>query len=139
MTRILIVDDDERIRLTVRKVLEASGRYRVVAAANGKAGLRAAKWYEPDLIVLDIDMPKMNGLEMLRKLDGSAHTRFIPVVMLTASCDRADTETAIHDYAEDYLHKPVDMATLEARITDVLHRRRRTREKALGARPPEMR
>jgi DNA-binding response OmpR family regulator len=116
--RILVVDDEERIVNFLRSKLKASG-YAVLTASNGLEGLEQAQAQEPDLIVLDVLMPKMDGLEMLKELRGFSA---VPVIILTAKGADADRIRGLQLGADDYLPKPFNPDELVARIEAVRRR-----------------
>ena len=116
--RILAVDDDERIINFLRSKLKATG-YEVFTASNGVEGLEQAQAQEPDLIVLDLLMPKMDGLEMLKELRSFS---VVPVIMLTAKGADADRIKGLQLGADDYLPKPFNPDELVARIEAVRRR-----------------
>jgi len=116
--RILVVDDDERIINFLRSKLKATG-YEVFTASNGIEGLEQAQAQEPDLIVLDLLMPKMDGLEMLKELRSFSA---MPVIMLTAKGADADRIKGLQLGADDYLPKPFNPDELVARIESVRRR-----------------
>jgi len=116
--RILAVDDEERIVNFLRSKLKASG-YEVFTANNGVAGLEQAQAQEPDLIVLDLLMPKMDGLEMLKELRSFSA---VPVIILTAKGADADRIKGLQLGADDYLPKPFNPDELVARIEAVRRR-----------------
>ena len=116
--RILIVDDEERIINFLRSKLKATG-YEVFTASNGIEGLEQAQAQEPDLIVLDVIMPKMNGLEMLKELRSFSA---VSVIMLTAKGADADRIKGLQVGADDYLPKPFNPDELVARIEAVKRR-----------------
>ena len=116
--RILIVDDEERIVNFLRSKLKASG-YEVLTAGNGLEGLEQAQAQEPDLIVLDLLMPKMDGLEMLKELRSFS---VVPVIILTAKGADADRIKGLQLGADDYLPKPFNPDELVARIEAVRRR-----------------
>ena len=120
--KILIIDDEEDLSFFVKANLELAGAYEVIVAANGKTGIKAAIQHKPDLILLDIMMPKMNGFEVLEKLKGEHETLSIPVIMLTAKGDDESRLKASRRYNEDYIVKPVQIDTLKSKIEDVLGR-----------------
>jgi DNA-binding response OmpR family regulator len=115
---ILVVDDEERILNFLRSKLKASG-YEVLTASNGREGLEQAQAQEPDLIVLDVIMPKMDGLEMLKELRSFSA---VPVIMLTAKGADADRIKGLELGADDYLPKPFNPDELVARIEAVRRR-----------------
>ncbi len=116
--RILVVDDEERIINFLRSKLKASG-YEVLTANNGLEGLEQAQAQEPDLIVLDLLMPKMDGLEMLKELRSFS---VVPVIILTAKGADADRIKGLQLGADDYLPKPFNPDELVARIEAVRRR-----------------
>ena len=116
--RILIVDDDQRIVNFLRSKLKASG-YEALTAGNGLEGLEQAQAQEPDLIVLDLLMPKMDGLEMLKELRSFS---VVPVIILTAKGADADRIKGLQMGADDYLPKPFNPDELIARIEAVRRR-----------------
>jgi DNA-binding response OmpR family regulator len=116
--RILVVDDEARIVDFLRSKLKASG-YEVLTASNGREGMEQAQAQEPDLIVLDLIMPGMDGLEMLRELRGYST---VPVVILTARDADADRVKGLQLGADDYLPKPFNPDELVARIEAIRRR-----------------
>ena len=116
--RILAVDDEERILNFLNSKLKASG-YEVLTASNGLEGLEQAQAQEPDLIVLDLLMPKMDGLEMLKELRSFSA---VPVIILTAKGADADRIKGLQLGADDYLPKPFNPDELVARIEAVKRR-----------------
>lgn len=116
--RILIVDDEERIVNFLSVKLNASG-YEVLTAANGIEGLEQAQAQEPDLIVLDLLMPKMDGIKMLQELRSYST---VPVIILTAKGADADRIKGLQLGADDYLPKPFNPDELVARIEAIKRR-----------------
>ena len=104
MAKILIVEDDALIIRLYQKVFTSQG-YEVETAINGEEGLAKARSVKPDLILLDIMMPKLNGLEMLRQLKAIPDVEKIPVVVLTNLSGDADAETALQEGAVKYIVK----------------------------------
>ena len=120
MREILIIDDEEDFGFFVKANLQMNDEFHVTVATEGKEGLKAAQEQRPDLILLDIMMPKMDGLKVLKKLKENKKTQQIPVIMLTAKNDEASINDAIGSYSEQYIIKPIEMATLESKIKNVL-------------------
>jgi len=116
--RILVVDDEARILNFLSSKLKASG-YEVLTASNGLEGLEQAQAQEPDLIVLDLIMPKMDGLEMLKQLRSFSA---VPVIILTAKSADADRIKGLQLGADDYLPKPFNPDELVARIEAIRRR-----------------
>src|SRR5438105_13681856 len=121
--RILIVDDN----LTNVKVLQtrlAAEGYEVVTAADGEEGLAAARQQTPDLILLDVMMPKLDGFEVCRRLRADAAFPFTPIIMVTAMADSKDVIAGLEAGGDEYLTKPVDHAALAARVRSMLRIKR---------------
>jgi len=115
---ILVVDDDPKIVSLVKTYLEREG-FRVITASNGQAALKAFGEFHPGLIVLDIMLPELDGLALMRILrERSA----VPIVMLSARAQVADRVYGIHEGADDYLAKPFSPAELVVRVKAVLRR-----------------
>jgi DNA-binding response OmpR family regulator len=126
--RILVVDDEERIVHFLTTKLKASG-YEVLTAGDGVKGLEQLHAQEPDLVVLDLLMPKMNGLEMLKELRSFST---VPVIILTAKGADADRIKGLRLGADDYLPKPFNPDELVARI-EAIRRRLQPSPKDKGA------
>lgn len=114
--KILLIDDDPDFVQAVQVIVE-SGGYEVRVAYDGKEGLEAVAEEKPDLIVLDVMMPVMNGHEACAKLKSDPETAEIPIILLTAVAERVTTSTYSHrdmleSEAEDYMPKPVEPAEL---------------------------
>jgi two-component system phosphate regulon response regulator PhoB len=122
LTSILAVDDEEDILELLRYNLSREG-YRVRAAASGEEAVRLALSLLPDLILLDLLLPGMDGLEVCRRLKADARTRSIPLIMLTAKGEEADIVAGLELGADDYVTKPFSPRVLLARIRTVLRRR----------------
>ncbi len=103
---ILIVDDNEQNRKLARDVLEFAG-FRTLDAAGGGEGLSVARERHPDLVLMDIRMPDMNGAEVLRRLREDERTAAIPVVAMTSSTMKGDRERFLADGFDGYLEKPI--------------------------------
>jgi DNA-binding response OmpR family regulator len=118
---VLVVEDDASIALGLRINLEGEG-YRVLLAENGERGLELARTEEPDLIVLDVMLPQMNGLEVLQALRREG--RMMPIIILSARTGEMDKVTGLELGAEDYVGKPFSLAELLARVRAALRRPR---------------
>ena len=118
MTRILIVDDDARIRDVLGIALRGAG-FEVIEAAEGEAGLRRALEEGPDLVVLDIGLPEMDGREVCRRLRRKSE---VPVLFLTAEGDEIDRVVGLELGADDYVTKPFSPRELVARCRAILKR-----------------
>ncbi|MFQ5502024.1 MAG: HD domain-containing phosphohydrolase [Phycisphaerae bacterium] len=123
----LIVDDDAAIRRLCRKLLEREG-WRVEEAADGGEAIRRCYDYPPDVIVMDIDMPKMDGLEATRQLRSTAATEGIPIVILSGHSDLYDVETILSAGADAFISKPVRPREFTLRIRCLSRLRRAWRE-----------
>lgn len=119
-TKILVVDDEPTILNTVRAYLEDEG-FAVRAASDGNSGLEAARAFQPDLIILDILLPGIDGLELLRILRGESE---VYVLMLTAMSEETDRIVGLTVGADDYLTKPFSPRELVARVKAILRRDR---------------
>jgi len=118
-SRILIVDDTPANVHILQARLVANG-YDIVTAADGEAALAAVRETQPDLILLDIMMPKMDGFEVCRRLRADASLPFIPIIMVTAKTDPKDVVAGLEAGGDEYLTKPVDQAALVARVKSML-------------------
>ena len=116
--KILIADDEPTLVSTLQYNLEREG-YSVVIATDGEAAVAAAREKHPDLIVLDIMMPRLNGLEVCRILRREMH---VPIVILSARGDERDRAAGVEAGADDYVTKPFSMGELIARIGVLLLR-----------------
>ena len=119
---ILAADDDPDIRELVAFRLERSG-YTVLQAADGEEALALALEHKPDLAVLDVMMPKMDGFEVVRRLRAEEPTKRMPIIMLTARAQDSDVEEGFESGADDYLRKPFSPQELRARVQAILGRR----------------
>lgn len=117
--KVLIVDDEPDLVSTVQYRLKFA-KCNVVTASNGQEGLEKAAAERPDLILLDTNMPVMNGHEMLEHLRADQDLRDIPVIMLTARCEPQDIAAASGHGVSDYVTKPFDFAQLMDKIQAVL-------------------
>ena len=120
---ILAVEDDEDILELLKYNLAKEG-YRVTAVTTGEEGLHLAHSTTPDLILLDLMLPGVDGLEVCRSLKMDAKTRLAPIIMLTAKGEEADIVSGLELGAEDYITKPFSTRVLLARVRAVLRRRR---------------
>ncbi len=114
-SRILVVDDEPDLVELVRHHL-AREHYDVVTAADGETGLAEARRRIPDLVVLDLMLPGIDGLEVCRRLRSDPRTTHIPIVMLTAKGEESDAVIGLSQGADDYVRKPFGMKELVARI-----------------------
>ncbi len=119
--KILVVDDEEDILELVRYNLSREG-YKILCASSGEEGLKTAKVEKPNLIVLDLMLPGIDGLDVTRRLKGDDNTRKISIVMLTAKGEEADIVAGLELGAEDYITKPFSPRILVARVKAALRR-----------------
>ena len=117
--RILIVDDNETNRDILRTRLGRQG-YELIEAADGEEAVAAARQHHPDLILLDVMMPKVDGIEACRQLKADADLPFTPIILVTAKADSKDVVAGLEAGADEYLTKPVDQAALAARVKSML-------------------
>jgi DNA-binding response OmpR family regulator len=115
---VLVVDDEEAIAEAVRARLESEG-YRVVVAADGPEAIEANREHQPDLVVLDLMLPGMDGLEVCKRIQ---RDRWTPVLMLTAKTEEADKVAGFAVGADDYLTKPFSLRELAVRVRAILRR-----------------
>jgi DNA-binding response OmpR family regulator len=118
MRRVLIVDDDPKVCETLNRYLAHAG-YVTASALDGARALELARTFAPDLVVLDLMLPRIDGLEVCRRLRASSH---IPIIMLTARTTEHDKLTGLSLGADDYLTKPFSPRELVARVEAVLRR-----------------
>ena len=122
MDRILIIEDDADIALSIKYSMERDGSYAVAVAADGESGLAEARRTAPDLVLLDLNLPGMDGVEVCRVLRRDAATADIPIVMLTARVQEQDKIGGLDVGADDYITKPFSLKELLARVRAVLRR-----------------
>jgi CheY-like chemotaxis protein len=113
--RILVVDDEEEVVRLTREILESEG-YQVQGATSGAEGIQIATSQPPDLILLDINMPEMDGWEVLRVLKSAEETRDVPVAVFTVRKDPRDKLYSLQRGAFDYITKPFGVRELSERI-----------------------
>ena len=117
--RILVVDDDPTNLEVLRVRLSAQG-YEVVTAVDGEDALRRARELKPDLVLLDVMMPNLDGISVLKELKGDITLRYIPVILVTAKADTRDIVRGLEAGGDDYLTKPFEQAALVARVRSLL-------------------
>jgi pilus assembly protein CpaE len=131
--RVLFVDDEEQIRKLLSTWLTRHG-YEVSVANDGWEALKAIRAKAPDLVITDVNMPNMNGLELTRRLRGDHRTARIPVIMLSARKQADDVLSGYAEGADEYIPKPVEMAVLAAKVEVLLRRFRTTKGEAVAKR-----
>jgi len=120
MARILIIDDDELSAMTVKRTVEVGGDHEVIMAHDGESGLVSACKNLPELILLDIIMPKMDGYEVLKELKGTKETHNIPVIILSAVNDERSIKGTLYEYDVHYMPKPIESEGLLNAINHAL-------------------
>ena len=121
--RILLIEDDRDLAASLGRALERAG-YRVRHAADGLAGLEAVGDRLPDLVLLDLNLPDMDGLAVCRELRTGEATRELPIIMLTARAEESDRVRGLDLGADDYVTKPFSLKELRSRINALLRRRK---------------
>jgi two-component system phosphate regulon response regulator PhoB len=121
---IVVIEDEDDIRDVVVYNLERAG-YAIRSAADGRAGLRVVREHTPDLVVLDLMLPELDGLEVCRALREDLATELLPVIMLTAKGDESDIVAGLGAGADDYVTKPFSPRELVARVQAMLRRSER--------------
>jgi CheY-like chemotaxis protein len=122
VARILLVEDDDLLLDMARQHLELLD-HQVTGAGNGAEALEQARAGTPDLILMDVGMPVLDGYEATRRLKADPATRAIPVIVLTAFASREDAAAALAAGADDYESKPIDFDRLSAKIDTLLLRK----------------
>lgn len=121
MIKVLVVDDEKQFIDLMQIRLESKG-YEVIAACNGREGLEKAKSENPDLIILDIMMPKLDGFEVCHLLKNDAQYNKIPIILCTAMAQKVDSETSQRVKADAYITKPFDSVALLSKIDELLEK-----------------
>ncbi len=119
MAKILVVDDEEHIVMILKDSLEFSG-FQVVTAYNGLEALERVEQDQPDLVVLDIGMPKLDGWEVCRRLKSDEKTRHLPIIILTAFAQTSDQRKGAELGADRFVTKPCDLTFLVEEINSLL-------------------
>jgi DNA-binding response OmpR family regulator len=125
--RILVIDDEVNVANLLRMNLEAED-YQVMMAFDGVEGLLQIETDPPDLIICDVMMPRMDGLELCNKVRGDTATDAIPFIFLTARTEKLETLEGFQMGADDYITKPFDMDMLVAKVRAIFNRLDRVRE-----------
>lgn len=137
--RILVVEDEEALSDILRDALKRHG-YKIERAFDGDTGLEMAEKLLPDLIILDIMLPRMDGWEVCRRLKENKKTSAIPIILLTARRDEQDVVAGLDLGADDYIRKPFSLIELAARVRSVLRRSKanNNKENSIKIGPLEM-
>jgi len=118
----LIIDDEVDFPKLVKRNLELIGDFTVTIANDGKQGLDLTRSLKPDLVLLDIMMPRIDGFKILERLKGDADTAPIPVIVVTARGDEASRARAMQLQCQAYINKPVGAVDLKVKIEDILQK-----------------
>jgi len=119
MTKILIVDDSATDQAVVEAVLKNNG-YDTILANNAKEGIQKARAEKPDLILMDVVMPEMNGFQATRELSKDPETASIPIIIITSKDQETDRVWGMRQGASDYMVKPIDGEDLMAKVKTLL-------------------
>ena len=117
--KILLVDDSETI-LQMEQMILAPDSYELIMARNGEEGVAKALATKPDLILMDVVMPKMNGFEAVKQLRENEQTRTVPIVMVTSKAEAESMEMGYLNGCSDYIVKPIDLLELVTKIRNLL-------------------
>ena len=120
MKKILIIDDVLDFAHLVKKNMQLMGDYEVVCAGTGEEGLRLAESQQPLIILLDINMPHMNGFDVMKKLKDNRATSKIPVILLTARHDAKERLEVMHLHEDGFVTKPFTMRQLDGKVESIL-------------------
>jgi DNA-binding response OmpR family regulator len=117
--KILLVDDSEMI-LQMEQMILQQDRYEVVMARDGQEGVKKALKLKPDLILMDVIMPKLDGFEAVKRLREHPDTRRVPIIMVTSKAEAESMETGYEYGCSDYIIKPIDSNELVAKVQNLL-------------------
>jgi DNA-binding response OmpR family regulator len=132
MAEILVVDDDRDVAQSIELALRRRG-FRVIIAYSGVEALKTLRRYRPDLLILDVLMPGMSGMEVCRRLRADAGLSDLPIIFLTARGQESDRIEGLKAGADDYISKPFNLEELLLRVRAVLRRSQKTPEKERSA------
>ena len=130
MTKILVTDDEKDIVELISYNLEKEG-FSVIKAYDGEAALRIAKLQKPDLLILDLMLPQMSGIDVCKAVRNNQDTANLPIIMVTAKADETDKIIGLEIGADDYITKPFSIKELVARVRAILRRRRDDKKQQL--------
>ncbi|MFQ6099778.1 MAG: response regulator [Anaerolineae bacterium] len=119
--RILYIEDDPSNRLLVRRILEAED-YSVLEATDGLAGLEMAAQMQPDLILLDINLPEIDGYDLARRFRETPGLQHVPILALTANVMKGDRERTLEAGCDGYIQKPIDVDRLPEQVKEALRK-----------------
>jgi len=118
--KLLLVDDSKVVLMAERVLLRSLGEFELAYASNGREAIEAARAEQPDLILMDVVMPEMNGFEACRALRSEAATRHIPIILVTTRSEGDNVAQGYESGCNDYITKPIDKAELAQKLTDLL-------------------
>jgi two-component system, cell cycle response regulator DivK len=121
---ILYIEDNPENRLLVKRILEVEG-YKIVEATSGLAGLSTAKTIQPDLILMDINLPELDGYELTKQLKQMKHLTTVPIIAMTANVMKGDREKTLAAGCDGYIQKPIDVDELPAQVAHYLRARKK--------------
>jgi CheY-like chemotaxis protein len=119
MKKVLLVDDSSTVLMMEKMVLKKS-TYEIITASNGEEGVTRALEHRPDVILMDVIMPRMNGFEACRRLRQEEATKNTPIIMVTTRGEAVNVETGFESGCTDYITKPVDALELLSKLRDQL-------------------
>lgn len=119
--RILYIEDNPENRLLVKRILEAEG-YSVIEAADGLVGLEIAARMQPDLILLDINLPEMDGYDLARRFRDTPGLQQVPILAITANVMQGDRERTLEAGCDGYIQKPIDVDRLPEQVRAAMQR-----------------
>jgi two-component system cell cycle response regulator DivK len=121
--RVLYIEDNAENRLLVRRILEAEG-YSVLEAGDGPSGLELAAQMQPDLILLDINLPEIDGYDLARRFRNTPGLQQVPILAITANVMKGDREHTLEAGCDGYIQKPIDVDRLPEQVVAALQRTR---------------
>jgi len=123
--KVLLIDDDPDFCFLFKEGLQCSDKFKVLVAKGGNVGawLASCRWHKPDVIILDILMPGINGFDVLEKLRKDKRTMYAPIIMCSAVSDPAAKIKAEGLYCDDYITKPASIESIIEKINEVLKKR----------------
>lgn len=122
--KVLVVEDEPDIQFLIKIALETTGKHDILVADNGLRGIELAQQFHPDVILLDVMMPKLDGFETIRRLKADPQTASIPVIFLTAKAQAKEIEQGLKLGAIGYLTKPFYAMTLNEEMESLLAKSR---------------
>jgi two-component system cell cycle response regulator DivK len=121
--RILYIEDNHENRLLVRRILEAEG-YSMIEATDGPTGLEVAAQMQPDLILLDINLPEIDGYDLARRFRNTPGLQQVPILAITANVMKGDRERTLNSGCDGYIQKPIDVDRLPQLVRTALQKSR---------------